>query len=182
MFDFSNKNILVTGGTGGIGTAIAALFDQFYSYVQSANTWVRQYVCAAEELQDMDEREQDGFVMVLAGKRSFEEQAREQQQGVSSRQFDGQGSSSAGFAGTLGRRGEVCLLCPQSLADESCQVTVRARGGALHHIPIEHRAFDALYHVLVHPDGHVGWEDHMPRRTEAQAFQSLHYSAISLVC
>jgi len=29
MFDFSNKTILVTGGTGGIGSAVAALFDQF---------------------------------------------------------------------------------------------------------------------------------------------------------
>jgi|5_EtaG_2_1085323.scaffolds.fasta_scaffold67051_2 3-oxoacyl-[acyl-carrier protein] reductase len=38
MFDFSNKNILVTGGTGGIGTAIAALFDQFKGNVIVTNS------------------------------------------------------------------------------------------------------------------------------------------------
>jgi len=38
MFDFSNKNILVTGGTGGIGRAIAALFDQFKGNVIVTNS------------------------------------------------------------------------------------------------------------------------------------------------
>ena len=38
MFDFSNKNILVTGGTGGIGTTIAALFDQFKGNVIVTNS------------------------------------------------------------------------------------------------------------------------------------------------
>ncbi len=38
MFDFSDKTILVTGGTGGIGSAVAALFDQFKGNVIVTNS------------------------------------------------------------------------------------------------------------------------------------------------
>eukprot|EP00966_Prymnesium_polylepis_P229931 5320319-Prymnesium_polylepis.1 len=59
--------------------------------------------------------------------------------------------------------GEVCVLCPDRLGAAQCKVSVRARGGGLQHLPIEHRLFDALYHVLLFPDGYVGWEMDMPR-------------------
>ena len=38
MFDFSNKNILVTGGTGGIGSSIVKLFEKYNGNVISINS------------------------------------------------------------------------------------------------------------------------------------------------
>jgi len=38
VFDFSNKNILVTGGTGGIGSSIVKLFKQYNGNVISINS------------------------------------------------------------------------------------------------------------------------------------------------
>jgi len=38
VFDFSNKNILVTGGTGGIGSSIVKLFKKYNGNVISINS------------------------------------------------------------------------------------------------------------------------------------------------
>ena len=60
MFDFSNKNILVTGGTGGIGSAVAALFDQFKGNVIVTNSKLADFksnesiITLLEELPDID--------------------------------------------------------------------------------------------------------------------------------
>ena len=60
MFDFSNKSILVTGGTGGIGSAVAALFDQFKGNVIVTNSKLADFksnesiITLLEELPDID--------------------------------------------------------------------------------------------------------------------------------
>jgi len=60
MFDFSNKTILVTGGTGGIGSAVAALFDQFKGNVIVTNSKLADFksnesiIRLLEELPDID--------------------------------------------------------------------------------------------------------------------------------
>jgi len=60
MFDFSNKTILVTGGTGGIGSAVAALFDQFKGNVIVTNSKLADFksnesiITLLEELPDID--------------------------------------------------------------------------------------------------------------------------------
>ena len=60
MFDFSNKTILVTGGTGGIGSAVAALFDQFKGNVIVTNSKLADFKSnesvtrLLEELPDID--------------------------------------------------------------------------------------------------------------------------------
>tara|TARA_R110000796_G_scaffold47224_2_gene113702 strand:+ start:223 stop:897 length:675 start_codon:yes stop_codon:yes gene_type:complete len=60
MFDFSNKTILVTGGTGGIGSAVAALFDQFKGNVIVTNSKLANFKSnesvtrLLEELPDID--------------------------------------------------------------------------------------------------------------------------------
>ena len=59
MFDFSNKTILVTGGTGGIGSAVAALFDQFKGNVIVTNSKLADFksnesiITLLEELPDI---------------------------------------------------------------------------------------------------------------------------------
>ena len=55
MFDFSNKNILVTGGTGGIGTAIAALFDQFKGNVIVTNSKLADFKYTEDIITLLDE-------------------------------------------------------------------------------------------------------------------------------
>ena len=59
MFDFSNKNILVTGGTGGIGTAIAALFDQFKGNVIVTNSKLADFKYTEDIITLLDELEQE---------------------------------------------------------------------------------------------------------------------------
>ena len=60
MFDFSNKTILVTGGTGGIGSAVAALFDQFKGNIIVTNSKLADFksnesiIRLLEELPDID--------------------------------------------------------------------------------------------------------------------------------
>ena len=60
MFDFSNKNILVTGGTGGIASAVAALFDQSKGNVIVTNSKLADFksnesiITLLEELPDID--------------------------------------------------------------------------------------------------------------------------------
>ena len=60
MFDFSDKTILVTGGTGGIGSAVAALFDQFKGNVIVTNSKLANFKSnesvsrLLEELPDID--------------------------------------------------------------------------------------------------------------------------------
>lgn len=60
MFDFSDKTILVTGGTGGIGSAVAALFDQFKGNVIVTNSKLADFKSnesvtrLLEELPDID--------------------------------------------------------------------------------------------------------------------------------
>jgi len=53
--DFSNKNILVTGGTGGIGTAIAALFDQFKGNVIVTNSKLADFKYTEDIITLLDE-------------------------------------------------------------------------------------------------------------------------------
>lgn len=55
MFDFSNKNILVTGGTGGIGTAIVALFDQFKGNVIVTNSKLADFKYTEDIITLLDE-------------------------------------------------------------------------------------------------------------------------------
>lgn len=55
MFDFSNKNILVTGGTGGIGTSIVALFDQFKGNVIVTNSKLADFKYTEDIITLLDE-------------------------------------------------------------------------------------------------------------------------------
>ena len=50
---------------------------------------------------------------------------------------------------------------------------INVRGEGLTEIKIDHTAYDALYHILMHPTGDGGWEDNMPERTVAHAARQL---------
>lgn len=151
---------------------ICDLFDRYYSYVLQENKYVQSMVCASEQISNMTTAEQEQYVVVISGKRTVAEQAAARTQ-QDRRLFAGRGSTSAGHLGA-GRRQEVCMLCPRSLSmAEKCQVVLQLRSGPLQYIPIEHRSFDALYHVLLHPNGYDGWEDDMPFRSERKAWLTL---------
>jgi hypothetical protein len=58
-------------------------------------------------------------------------------------------------------------------------IVVQGRGGRLQEIPIEHRAFDALYHVMLHPTGYNGYEDNYPHRSWRDIAAQLPSSALA---
>ena len=152
---------------------VAQLFEQIFAYVSSTNEFVAACVCAAEEMQNMDEADIRHTVLLIAGKRTREQIAQEQVGGRSPFAVH------AGQHGRLRGMPEMCILCPRVVAEnEQSAVVVNLRqGGGLQRVPLESRAFDALYNVLLHPTGYVGWEDNMPVRTEGAAFRSLPVSA-----
>ena len=59
---------------------VAVLFDEIYAYVRAVNVHVRSFVCAAEELQNMDEDNIQHTVLMLQGKRTAEQQRQLPQQ------------------------------------------------------------------------------------------------------
>ena len=150
---------------------VAVLFEHIYAYVRQHNDYVNGFLCAAEEMQNMDDHELQHTVLLLAGKRTHQQIRRDR--AAQQTQFAGQ--TDAGEHGVLRSMPEMCVLCPRTVAaNERSAILVNMRqGGGLQRIPIEHRAFDALYNVLLHPTGYVGWEDNTPLRTENAAYRSL---------
>lgn len=160
---------------------VGRLFDQLFGYISGVNEWARAFVCASEEMELMDREDVEQTVLVLQGRRSAEEQRKEQQD-MAARRRDGalQATARSPFAAAAGDHGrlrgmpEMCVLCPRHLAaDEQHKMIVNYRNGGLSDFPIDHRLFDALYHVVLHPTGYVGWEHGIPLRTKAVAFASL---------
>ena len=150
---------------------VGILFEAFFDYIRSVNVYVQQYVCAAEELQNMDEETIQHTVLLVRGRRPINH-GRDEPGGTAGR------SAFAIAAGDHGRmRGmpELCVLCPRHLAlDETCALVVNLRGpSGLQHIKIDHRAWDYLYHVLVYPTGEGGFEVGLQLRNRMDAYQSL---------
>ena len=163
-----HKLVLPASATAAERSRVAQLFDQLYEYVSTTNEWVTACICAAEEMQNMDEQQIEHTVLLIGGKRTRQEI---EQGGNGGR---ARNAINAGDHGRLRGMPEMCVLCPRSVAaEERAVVVVNLRRGGLERVPIEHRAFDALYHVLLHPTGYVGWEDNMPLRTEQAAFHAL---------
>ena len=158
---------------------VADIFAQLFSYIRENNTFVRDFVTVAEELQFMRPSDLEHHVLLIRGKRSATEQRkRAREEGVGARSPF---AVNAGHHGRLRGMSEMCLLCPRTLAEgtKSC-IILNARGpGGLKDIPIEHCAFDALYHVLLHPTGQYGWEDHMTIRSGRAIHDSLPASSIT---
>ena len=152
---------------------VAALFDAIYAYVRAVNVHVSSFVLAAEELQNMDEDDIQHTVLMLQGKRSAEQQRQSRQQ-----QAPQPGRSpfacNAGAHGRLRGLPEICVLCDSVLAqNEKSVLVLHHRRFGLQQIPLEHRLYDALYHVLFHPTGEGGWEEGMRLRTKRIAYGSL---------
>ena len=158
---------------------VADIFAQLFSYIRENNTFVRDFVTVAEELQFMRPSDLEHHVLLIRGKRSATEQRkRAREEGVGARSPF---AVNAGHHGRLRGMSEMCLLCPRTLAEgtKSC-IILNARGpGGLKDIPIEHCAFDALYHVLLHPTGQYGWEDDMTIRSGRAIHDSLPASSIT---
>lgn len=154
---------------------VVMLFQRIYEYVRHTNQFVHAMVCAAEDMQNMDESMMEHSVLLICGKRSREQVASDQQDRPSGRSPF---AVSAGQHGRLRGMPEMCVLCPRTIAeDERSGVLVKYRQGGLDYIPIEHRAYDCLYNVLLHPTGYCGWEDNMPLRSAHEAYLTIPPSA-----
>ena len=130
------------------------MFEHIYAYVRQHNDYVNGFLCAAEEMQNMDDHELQHTVLLLAGKRTHQQIRRDR--AAQQTQFAGQ--TDAGEHGVLRSMPEMCVLCPRTVAaNERSAILVNMRqGGGLQRIPIEHRAFDALYNVFA-PSNWVRW-------------------------
>ena len=146
-------------------TRVGLLFDLIFNYVRRCNTYVQQFIVAAQALLNRNPEDIDHYVIVVRGKEKEEDvrrRAREERTAAGRSPF----AVAAGHHGRMRGMPEVCVLCPRTLAyDEKSVIVVQARGGGLQEIPIEHKAFDALYHVLLHPTGYDGYEDNYPHRS-----------------
>ena len=161
---------------------VLALFDQLFAYVKSVNEYVRQCCTIAEEMENSPPSLFEHCVLMLKGKRTRAQQAADQSRSSPfAVQASGSRSPFASAAGSHGRIGglqEMCVLCPRTAADnEECKIIVNLRRGGLTYIPIQHRSFDSLYHVLLNPTGRDGWEDQLERRSLLQAFLTLPAAA-----
>jgi hypothetical protein len=146
---------------------VRGLFTRLFEYVRRVNSYVISCVCAAEECMNMDVGEMEHAVLLIRGKRSRADQ-------MASQRNRSQFAVNAGHHGRLGGLAEMCVVCPRHLAqEERSAVLVNLRAGGLTDVPIEHRSFDALYHVLLHPTGHEGWEDGLSRRPVRVAWATL---------
>ena len=158
---------------------VRQLFDMIFGYVRRCNNYVLSFVSAAEDLMNGSESDINHFVIVVRGKEkeeSVRKRARDERAQVGNRSPF---AISAGQHGRLGGAAEVCVLCPRTLAyDEKSVIVMQQRGGGLQELPIEHRSFDALYHVLMHPTGYNGWEDNYPFRSWRDIQETLPPSAI----
>jgi hypothetical protein len=156
---------------------VVNLFSRLFNYIRSSNVWVRDFITAAEELAEMRPSDIEHHVLLIRGKRSADAQRKR------AREEDVTGRSpfavNAGHHGRPWGLSEMCLLCPRAIAeDEKSCIILNARGGGLRDIPIEHCAFDAMYHVLLHPTGYTGWEDNMPVRSGTAIQATLPRSSI----
>ena len=168
--------VLPSSATGPEKVRVSTLFERMFAYIRTVNEYVQSYQAAAEELQNLSGEQEQHTVMILRGRRST--QAQDSARSIADRTFDGQQRSTAGGHGTTRGLPEVCVLCPRTLAQEECHVSLRLRNGRLRHVPIEHRAFDTLYHTLLHPTGQAGWELSMPLRRYCDALATLPATAI----
>ena len=152
---------------------VVALFDEIYAYVRAVNVHVHSFVCAAEELQNMDEDDIQHTVLMLQGKRTAEQQRQSQQQ---QSRLAGRSpfACNAGEHGRLRGLSEMCVLCDRVLAEgEKSVIVLNHRRLGLQHIPLEHRLYDVLYHVLFHPTGEGQWEEGLRLRRRRDAYASL---------
>ena len=163
------KLVLPKDTSSAMRRRVTALFERIFMHVRSVNTWVQTCVCAAEEMENMDEYDLQHTVLLIGGKRT-REQIRASRDTVGRTVF----GCNAGDHGRLRSIPEMCVLCPRAIAiDQASHLIVNSRQLGLQKIPIEHRAFDALYNVLLFPSGYCGWEDGLPLRTEAAAYLTL---------
>ena len=138
---------------------VSNLFDRLFAYIRSVNRYVQVCVCAAEELRGMSSEQVSHMVLMIQ-------------------------CHNNSIRGQL----PVCLLwmldstvccvacqscvsfCPHTIgAEERSVLLINVCGEGLTEIKIDHAAYDALYHILIHPTGDGGWEDNMPKRTVAHA-------------
>ena len=161
---------------------VAELYQTYFRYLMNANYWVRLCVNTAEELQRTPLLDREHYVVAIAGKRTREQQLEERR----ARQRIAGGAAqcpaaaspfavaAAGHHAYMHGNAEVSLLTQRTLAvTQRSAVIIKLRDGGLQDIPIEHRAFDALYHVLIHPTGECGWEDGMVLRSKRDAFLTI---------
>ena len=164
---------------------VLQLFEKLFRYIRSSNELVDAFITAAEALFNMEEEDIEQSVLVLYGRRS-QEAIRQEAAGAAGssggdvRNGDGGRLPASPFAVAAGGHARlfgmpgVCVLCPRlQAANEEYKVLVSLRDGGLRDIGIDNRLFDALYHVVLHPTGYVGWEVGLPLRTKAEAFRTL---------
>ena len=163
------KIVLPKDASGPERERVAVLFEQLFTYISNHNDFVRQFVCAAEELMNMEEEDLRHTVLLVHSKRprsDIMDDRRTSQRSAF--------AVTAGHHGTMAGASEMCILCPRThAANEKCAFIINYRHGGLATVATYHRAFDALYHVLLHPTGYIGWEDNMPLRSKRSALQSL---------
>ena len=163
------KIVLPKSASGAERERVAHIFERLFRYIATVNTYVQQLVCAAEELQNMDEEDIRHTVVLIQGKRSRSQVVEDRRTSQRS-QF----AVSAGHHGMSSGTAEMCILCPRTHAqDESAALVINLRAGGLTYIPTYHHSFDALYHVLLNPTGYIGWEPNMRKRAKVAALQSL---------
>ena len=163
------KIVLPKDASGPERDRVALLFEQLFMYVSNDNEFVRQFVCAAEELMNMEEEDIRHTVLLLQCKRP-------RAQIVDDRRTSQRSAFAvnAGNHGVMAGASEMCILCPRTHAvNEQSAFIINYRHGGLTSIATWHRAFDALYHVLLHPTGYIGWEENMPLRSKRRALESL---------
>ena len=162
-----HRIVLPHGTTAPERQRVARLYDQFYLYIRDKHKYVRECITAAEEMQNMDAESLKHYSLLIEGRRDH---ARRQQGHAVRLPF----ACNAGHHGRPNKVSEVCLLVPQTVArNERCALAVNLRGQGLQEIQTDHRAFDAVYHVLLNPNGYEGWEHGLPLRSSMDAFLSL---------
>ena len=141
---------------------VRSLVNQIALYVQENNPHVQSMVMAVEEAQNLDEWDVEHAYMRFERRRTAEQRAAAANGGSAA--FDGSaGQSAAGRHGAPLRADEIRLMVPSSgntIAD-STGLLVKLRNGGLTKIGFKDGPYDALYHVLLHPNGELGWESHL---------------------
>ena len=141
---------------------VRGLVEAFYNYICAVNPFVQTYQLAGEYM--LNQPASSDMQAVISIKRRSAMPGRQQVAGGVREAFH-VNESAAGSHGAPFRSQEVAILLEQQVDAESTDLAVQLKGsGVLDHIPLDHRAYDALYHVLLHPDGAVGWEHDIPLR------------------
>ena len=121
------KIVLPKDASGPERDRVALLFEQLFMYISNDNEFVRQFVCAAEELMNMEEEDIRHTVLLLQCKRpraQIGDDRRTSQRSAF--------AVNAGNNGVMAGASEMCILCPRTHAvNEQSAFIINYRHGGL---------------------------------------------------